>query len=245
MASIINKMRMDQCSKELIAEMTGEKLTINISQSETSSGSSSGSNTPVVNLSDPKFKKYHMMKKIGQPMASVLNKMRMDGCTVEEQNAMEGKKVGRKKKKVKIDKKSAMKELAINLGLNPKTEREPLKVDRLKRYHWQIIELKDIKKTFWADINQEHGPGFIQLGDKFELDFQVRKQKPRLLGASSPRSPGGGALNLAEIIGGKRRVTKENVLFFHMCSEIFQIFFPYFSHFCFNFYSIFFAFLFI
>eukprot|EP01084_Bolivina_argentea_P118300 209930_1 len=88
----------------------------------------------------------------------------------------------KKKKKKKKDKKSQMQELAIAMGLKPKESHGPQKVKKLKRIHWKVIELKDIKGTFWENINKKYDDDTsIKLGAKFELDFQIRTRKPRLL----------------------------------------------------------------
>eukprot|EP01083_Nonionella_stella_P297834 1011184_1 len=92
--SIINKMRMDQCSDELIAEFKGEKVDNN--------DDSDDDDGPTVDFTDNRFTKYKTMKKINMPHASIINKMRMDGFTTEDIEAFEHEiLLGQKKKKKK------------------------------------------------------------------------------------------------------------------------------------------------
>eukprot|EP01084_Bolivina_argentea_P301500 520172_1 len=90
MASIINRMRMDQCTPDLIAEFKGEKVDNASSDDEGSSGSDeTDDDAPVIDVNDKRFDKYKKMKKIGMPQASIINKMRMDGFAKEDINAFE------------------------------------------------------------------------------------------------------------------------------------------------------------
>merc|ERR1719242_363207 len=51
----------------------------------------------------------------------------------------------------------------------------------MKRIHWEVLELSAIRKTFWWEMNQNKAfTMHIDMGGKFELDFQVRARKPRL-----------------------------------------------------------------
>ena len=127
-----------------------------------------------VDLKDTKYNKYFTMKKIGMPLVSVLNKMRLDGCAQYEIDAFEGKKLN-----AKPVKKRTHEEIALEYGLNPKPKLKPRKVEQLKRFHWEPIDADKIEGTLWYQINQKYGE--INLGSKFELDFQMRKRKPRLI----------------------------------------------------------------
>merc|ERR1711972_581151 len=104
----------------------------------------------------------------------------------------------------KMDKETKRKELAIAMGLKPKHARIPQRVEKLKRIHWKVIDLKDIKGTFWEHINQRFNDDEeMKLGPKFELSFQIRARKPRLPPHTSRRqlSTMGG---LANILNGKK-----------------------------------------
>eukprot|EP01084_Bolivina_argentea_P116124 206388_1 len=73
--SIINTMKMDQCSDELIAEFKGEKV------------------------NDNRFTKYKRMNKMNIPHKTIINKMRMDGFSKEDIDAFKQQILGQKKKK--------------------------------------------------------------------------------------------------------------------------------------------------
>eukprot|EP01084_Bolivina_argentea_P049125 90399_1 len=174
MVSIVNKMRMDGLSAQEIEEYTGESV----------GGASSKPKAagPTVNLLDSKFDKYKRMQKLRMPIKSILNKMKLDGFPQHEIDAFSGKKstgqTAADKKKARLDE---LRQLAQTMGLNPINESLPSKVAKMKRIHWEIIELSAIRKTFWWNINQDGKiPEHIDLGGKFELDFQVRARKPRL-----------------------------------------------------------------
>eukprot|EP01083_Nonionella_stella_P009138 26450_1 len=167
--SIINKMRMDQCSDALIAEFKGETI-------EDDEGSN-------IDLSADKFSKYKKLKKIAMPSASIINRMRMDGLSKDEIDAfehqiLEGNTPSKRKAK-KIDKKEQMRQLAVEMGLKPKIEVKPKRVKKLKRIHWKVIELKDIKGTIWERFGKKHTDQEIGIGAKFELQFQIRQKKPK------------------------------------------------------------------
>merc|ERR1712228_1148895 len=163
MVSIVNKMRMDGMSPNEIEEYTGVK--------QAGSAAPKQADGPKINIADEKYNKYRRMQKLRMPIKSIINKMKLDGCSQAEMDAFSGKKK-------QLD---DLRALAATLGLNPISESLPSKVAKMKRIHWEIIELSAIRKTFWWEINQndkmeEH----INLGGKFELDFQVRARKPRL-----------------------------------------------------------------
>ena len=162
----------------------------------------------VINLDDDKFKKYKMMKKIGQPEQSIRNKMRMDGIKPEEIDAFFDKKT--KNKKEKANKVSQMQELAIAMGLKPKENIAPQKVKKLKRYHWKVIDLKNIKGSFWEEINLAFDDSSIILGAKFELDFQIRSRKPKL---TKYRNKGNKSIGM--VMGMATREKKDKITWIH------------------------------
>eukprot|EP01083_Nonionella_stella_P174208 603232_1 len=173
MVSIVNKMRMDGMSTQEIEEYTGECVGGSEEQPKPAG--------PKINLADPKFAKYHRMKKLNMPIKSIVNKMRLDGCSQAEQDAMAGKSGAPSKPDRKKQKMNEMRQLAETMGLNPISESLPSKVPKLKRIHWILVELSALRKTYWWQINHDTNlPEHIDLGGKFELDFQVRQRKPRL-----------------------------------------------------------------
>jgi len=185
MVSIVNRMRMDGMSAQEIEEYTGEKVGGDDSDSKPKKG-------PKVNVSGEKYDKYRRMQKLKMPMKTIVNRMKLDGCSQAEMDSFSGKETSSQsaaaKKKSKLDE---MRQLAATMGLNPMSEVLPSKVAKMKRIHWDIVELSALRKTFWWDINQNMSfPQHIDLGGKFELDFQVRQRKPRLVS------------NKAKIMGG-------------------------------------------
>ena len=83
--SIINKMRMDGCHPALVSEFKGEEITIDsLKTKKTNNEEKEEEFIPQIDLKDPKFAKYLKMKKIGMPLASILNKMRLDGFSKDE-----------------------------------------------------------------------------------------------------------------------------------------------------------------
>lgn len=164
MQSILNKMKLDGCSEQLIAEFSGVKYT-----------------PPAVDLKDPKFNKYHKMKKIGMPLQSVLNKMRMDGMKQLDIDVFSGKIIpkdddecgGRKSRE------ETLANLATEMNLKPRKVVFPTRVKKLKRLHWKIIDLKLIKGTFWERLCRKFSDSDVNLGAKFEVNFQIRQKKPR------------------------------------------------------------------
>ena len=155
--SVINKMRMDGLKQNDIDIFMGKKV-----------------NT--ITKNDPKFKKYRMMEKIGMPIQSIINKMRMDGLKQNDIDIFTGKSSGNNNKK---SNKKSDEQIAKENDLIPfSSDLRPKRVPKLKRIHWKVIPVTDIKNTIWYDIN--HDNVIVKLPAKFELDFQMRNKKPRL-----------------------------------------------------------------
>ena len=101
----------------------------------------------------------------------------MDGLKQEYIDVFSGKssdKNGKKGKSVKSDI-----EYAKEHNLIPyETDMKPKLVPKLKRIHWKPVNIKEIKKTIWDEIN--HNDTIIKIPAKFELQFQMRIKKPKL-----------------------------------------------------------------
>ena len=71
-----------------------------------------------------------------------------------------------------------------------------------------MIDLKDVKGTFWEHINTKYDDdNEMKLGAKFELSFQIRARKPRLQAHASRRQLGG----LASIMKPKPKTKKDRI----------------------------------
>ena len=123
-----------------------------------------------IDLSDPKFEKYHRMKKIKMPMMTILNKMKMDGLSQLEMDVFCGKPI--EPTKVETD----PLKIASQLGL-PQKPTIPKPRQQMKRIHWEPVELDKIKSSIWSKVNQEW---LDYDARQFELKFQVRRNKPKL-----------------------------------------------------------------
>ncbi|ETO24840.1 dishevelled associated activator of morphogenesis 2-like protein, partial [Reticulomyxa filosa] len=186
---------MDGCPPALISEFQGEKPGAK-EGGEDNDGENGGGDAPAptVNINDPKFEKYHKMKKIGMPLVSILNKMRyfvclyknmyleMDGFSSNEIDAFEGKTPVAKsstKSGEKKDKKQLYLEKCEKLGIPARPYVEPKLPEKLKKIHWTVVPLESVKKTIWEDLAKT-GETVI-LSQAFELHFQIRQKKPRMV----------------------------------------------------------------
>ena len=66
--------------------------------------------------------------------------------------------------------------IAEQVGLSKKPI-IPTPKQQMKRIHWEPVKLEQVKASIWGKINQEWMDYDI---NKFELKFQVRKNKPKL-----------------------------------------------------------------
>jgi len=211
MVSIVNKMRMDGMSPQEIEEYTGEKVPGSEDKSEKTAAKG-----PAINIKDTKYDKYRKMQKLKMPMKTIINRMKLDGLTPAEMDAFQGKTPTDNKANAAAEKKKkqaeAMRQLAETMGLNPNSEALPSKVSKMKRIHWDIVELSQLRKTFWWDINKDtRYPQHIELGGKFELDFQVKQRKPRNMMGSQQLKIHGGLDSITVPKGRDRAGTKRRI----------------------------------
>ena len=127
------------------------------------------SNTPQIDLNDPKFAKYNRMKKLRMPMKTITNKMKLDGLSQLEMDVFSGKASNKPKETDPL-------KIAESLGL-PKKPTIPKPVNQMKRVHWSPVELPKIKTSIWSHIDHQW---FDYDPIMFELNFQTRKRKEKV-----------------------------------------------------------------
>ena len=127
------------------------------------------SSVPLIDLSQPKFSKYHRMKKLKMPIKTILNKMKLDGISQQERDVFSGKTANGFQETDPL-------KLAEQLGL-PKKPTIPKPVNQMKRVHWEPVQLQKIKTSIWDNIDHEW---FDYDPIMFELNFQTRKRKEKI-----------------------------------------------------------------
>jgi len=126
---------------------------------------------PSVDLSAPKFSKYHRMKKLKINMKTITNKMKLDGFSQLEMDVFSGK-VNATASPQNLD----PQQQAQQMGL-PKKPTIPKPVNQMKRVHWEPVKLQKIQSSIW---NQVDHSWFDYDPIMFELNFQTRKRKEKM-----------------------------------------------------------------
>ena len=106
------------------------------------------------------MKKYERMKKMGMPMNSILNRMKMDGASDSQIGAFGGSAV---KKAKAVDDKQIM----------PKSVKPS---QRLKPFHWAKINSHQTDKTIWKGAEDEMA-SICKTLDFSELDALFSREK--------------------------------------------------------------------
>eukprot|EP00484_Ammonia_sp_Unknown_P022348 CAMPEP_0197044232 /NCGR_PEP_ID=MMETSP1384-20130603/20332_1 /TAXON_ID=29189 /ORGANISM="Ammonia sp." /LENGTH=1020 /DNA_ID=CAMNT_0042475657 /DNA_START=88 /DNA_END=3150 /DNA_ORIENTATION=- len=113
------------------------------------------------------FKKYEMMMKLGINVHGAVGRMRQEGVDKAAIAAFE-KKHGAVEEEEVVD--------AASLGLKEKKEVPVSKGIKMKRLHWDAVNVKEVKGSVWEELDESQ----IKYDRKhFELHFQVRQRKPQ------------------------------------------------------------------
>ena len=106
------------------------------------------------------MKKYERMKKMGLPMNSIINKMRMDGCDSKAIESFGGKSA--KKAKPSSDEKQIM-----------PSDSKPSK--KMKPFHWAKITQHQATTTIWKDAEKQV-PQLCKQINFQQLDIMFNKE---------------------------------------------------------------------